>query len=72
MNAIFSSNVAIKGFFDTPKVGITCIFTDRKGKVMFSQVFVCSQSASWLLVHCSSLLPAQSVRVPLESFLVVL
>ena len=31
------------------------MFTDRKGKVMFSQVF-CSQSASWLLVHCSSLL----------------
>ena len=30
--------------------------TDRKEKVMFSQVFVCLQSASWLLVHCSSLL----------------
>ena len=27
-----------------------------KGKVIFSQVFVCPQSASWLLDHCSSLL----------------
>ena len=27
-----------------------------QGKVMFSQVFVCQQSASWLLVHCSALL----------------
>ena len=26
------------------------------GKVMFSQVFVCPQSASWLLAHCSALL----------------
>ena len=32
------------------------IFTDRKGKVMFSQVSLCPQSASWLLDHCSSLL----------------
>ena len=31
------------------------IFTDRKGKVMFSQVSVCPRSASWLLVHCSAL-----------------
>ena len=29
--------------------------TDRKGKVMFSQVSVCLQSASWLLAHCSTL-----------------
>ena len=27
-----------------------------KGKVLFSQVSVCPQSASWLLVHCSALL----------------
>ena len=32
------------------------IFTDRKGKVMFSQVSVCPQLASWLLVHWSALL----------------
>ena len=32
------------------------IVTDRKGKVMFSQVSICSQSASWLLVHCSAML----------------
>ena len=32
------------------------LFTDRKGNVMFLQVFVCSQSASWLLVHCLFLL----------------
>ena len=30
--------------------------TDRKGKVMFSQVFVCPQSASWILVHCLAFL----------------
>ena len=35
---------------------IYSVFTDRKGKVMFSQVFVCPQSASLLLVHCWSLL----------------
>ena len=29
--------------------------TDRKGKVMFSRVSVCPQSASWLLAHCSTL-----------------
>ena len=33
------------------------LFYRPEGKVMFSQVFVCPQSASWLLVHCSSLLP---------------
>ena len=27
-----------------------------RGKVMFSQVSVCPQSASWLLVHCSTFL----------------
>ena len=27
-----------------------------QGKVMFSQVTVCPQSASWILVHCSALL----------------
>ena len=32
------------------------LFTDRKDKVMFSQMFVCPQSASWLLAHCSDLL----------------
>ena len=32
------------------------LFTDRKGNVIFLQVFVCSQSASWLLVHCLFLL----------------
>ena len=32
------------------------IITDHKGKVMFSQVSVCPQSASWLLVHYSALL----------------
>ena len=32
------------------------LITDRKGKVMFSQVFVCPQSASWLFIHCSALL----------------
>ena len=35
---------------------IYSIFTDHKGKVMFLQVFVCPQWASWLLVHCWSLL----------------
>ena len=34
----------------------TIFITDRKGKVMFSQVFVCPQSASWLLIHCLALL----------------
>ena len=37
-------------------LGIIIINTDRKGKVMFSQMFVCSQSASWPLGYCSSLL----------------
>ena len=32
------------------------IITDRKGKVMFSQMSVCPQSVSWLLIHCSALL----------------
>ena len=27
-----------------------------EGKVMFSQLSVCPQSASWILVHCSTLL----------------
>ena len=34
---------------------LSLLITDRKGKVMFSQVFVFPQSASWLLVHCSDL-----------------
>ena len=34
----------------------TVVITDPKGKVMFSQVSVCPQSASWLIVHCSALL----------------
>ena len=33
------------------------LFYRSHGKVIFSQVFVCPQSASWLLDHCSSLLP---------------
>ena len=32
------------------------LITHRKGKVIFSQVFVCPQSASSLIDHCSSLL----------------
>ena len=32
------------------------LITHRKGKVIFSQVFVCPQSASWLHDHCSTLL----------------
>ena len=36
------------------------ITTDRKGNVMSSQVFVCPQSASWILIYCSALL--QRVR----------
>ena len=36
---------------------------------MFSVLSVCSQSASWLLVHCSSFATAGSVRILLEWFL---
>ena len=44
-------------FHETNSVQINYyLATDRKGKVMFSQVFVCPQSASWPLVHCSALL----------------
>ena len=32
-----------------------------QGKVIFSQVSVCPQSASWLLVHCSTLLNYSAV-----------
>ena len=35
---------------------ISTIVTDRKRKAMFSQVSVCPQSASRILVHCSALL----------------
>ena len=38
-------------------------FYRPEGKVMFSQVFVCSQSASWLLVHCSSLVGTHPTRM---------
>ena len=42
--------------YNKKKRRLSTIITDRKGKVMFSQVFVSPQSASWLLVHCSALL----------------
>ena len=32
-------------------------FYQPQGKVMFSQVSVCSQSAPWILVYCSALWP---------------
>ena len=50
----------------------TIFITDRKGKVMFSQVFVCPQSASWLLTPPSLLgfVTARSVCILLECFLV--
>ena len=35
---------------------VSVIVTDHKGKIKFSQVFVCPQLASWLLIHCSALL----------------
>ena len=37
---------------------------------MFSQVSVCPQSASWILVHCSTLVTALLVGILLECFLV--
>ena len=37
-------------------IGLCHAYYRSQGEVMFSQVSVCPQSASWLLSHCSSLL----------------
>ena len=55
-------------------ISLECILvTPCKGKkVMFSQVSVCPQSPSWLLVHCSALRSVRILRILLECFFLLI
>ena len=46
--------VSLRAYGQTDRNTQTCY--RPQGKVMFSQVSVCPQSASWTLAHCSALL----------------
>ena len=55
-------------------ISLECILvTPCKGKkVMFSQVSVCPQSPSWLLVHCLALRSVRILRILLECFFLLI